>query len=225
MTRPTRVVVADDQALLRGGMRAMLEAADDIVVVGEAGDGAEAVEIALRTHPDVVMMDVRMPVLDGIDATRRLLAAGSRARVLVVTTFDLDEYVLRALRAGASGFLLKTAPPERLADAVRAVARGESLLDPVVTQRLIERHLAAAVVDPETQSRLDELTEREAHVLRLLARGVSNAELGRELFITEGTAKTHVTRLLAKLGVRSRVQAVVLAYETGFVRPGERAST
>jgi DNA-binding NarL/FixJ family response regulator len=217
-----KVVVADDQALLRGGLRAMLEAADDITVVGEAADGAEAVEVVLATHPDVVLMDVRMPKLDGIEATRRLAAAGSRARVLVVTTFDLDEYVLQALRAGASGFLLKATPPDRLTDAVRTVADGESLLDPAVTRRLIERFLGAPEADPDVQGRLGELTDREKHVLRLLTRGMSNAELGRELFISEATAKSHVTRLLGKLGVRSRVQAVVLAYEAGVVRPGEQ---
>ncbi|HEU4658251.1 MAG TPA: response regulator transcription factor [Capillimicrobium sp.] len=216
-----KAVIADDQALLRGGLRAMLEATDDITVVGEAADGAEAVEVALATHPDVVLMDVRMPKLDGIEATRRLAAAGSRARVLVVTTFDLDEYVLQALRAGAGGFLLKATPPDRLADAVRTVAAGESLLDPSVTHRLIERFLGAPEADPDVQRRLGELTDRELHVLRLLARGLSNAEVGRELFISEATAKSHVTRLLGKLGVRSRVQAVVLAYEAGVVRPGD----
>jgi DNA-binding NarL/FixJ family response regulator len=220
--RPIKVVIADDQALLRGGLRAMLEATDDIAVVGEAGDGPEAVDVVLATHPDVVLMDVRMPKLDGIEAIRRLAAAGSRARALVVTTFDLDEYVLHALRAGAGGFLLKATPPDRLADAIRTVARGDALLDPTVTRRLIERLLGAPEADPEVQRRLGELTERELHVLRLLARGLSNAEVGRELLISEATAKSHVTRLLSKLGVRSRVQAVVLAYEAGVVRPGEQ---
>lgn len=218
-----KVVVADDQPLLRGGLTAMLDAAPDLTVVGQASDGAEAVDVALATHPDVVLMDVRMPTLDGIEATRRLLASGSRARVIVLTSFDLDEYVLYALRAGAAGFLLKTASPEALTEGVRTVARGESLIDPGVTRRLIERHLAAPESDPDALRRLEQLTEREAHVLRLLARGLSNAEIGRELFVAEGTAKTHVTRLLAKLGVRTRVQAVVFAYETGTVRPGERS--
>jgi DNA-binding NarL/FixJ family response regulator len=216
-----KVVVADDQPLLRGGLVAMLEASDDLVVVGEASDGAEAVDVALARHPDVVLMDVRMPTLDGIEATRRLLAAGSRARVIVLTSFDLDEYVLLALRAGAAGFLLKATSPEALAEGVRTVARGESLIDPAVTRRLVERHLTAPATDPEALRRLEQLTEREAHVLRLLARGLSNAEIGEQLFLTEGTVKTHVTRVLGKLGVRSRVQAVIFAYETGAVRPGE----
>lgn len=220
---PLKVVVADDQELLRGGLCAMLEATDDIVVVGQAEDGAEAVDVALATHPDVVLMDVRMPNLDGIEATRRLLATGSRARVVVLTSFDLDEYVLQALRVGAAGFLLKSTSPERLADGIRTVARGEALLDPTVTRRLVERYMTAPETDPDTLHRLEQLTEREAYVLRLLARGLSNAEIGRELFVTEGTAKTHVTRLLGKLGVRSRVQAVVFAYESGTVRPGDPA--
>ena len=201
----------------------MLEAEDDIEVVAEAEDGAEAVEAALRTHPDVVLMDVRMPRLDGIEATSRLLAAGSRARVLVVTTFDLDEYVYRALRAGASGFLLKATSPGRLADAVRAVAAGDSLLDPAVTRRLVEHFLARPEFDRDARGRLDALTDRERHVLLLLARGMTNAEMGAELFLSEATIKSHVTRMLGKLGVRSRVQAVVLAYETGLIRPGEQA--
>ncbi|HEX8103585.1 MAG TPA: response regulator transcription factor [Solirubrobacteraceae bacterium] len=219
-----KVLLADDQALLRGGLRAMLEGEDDIEVVAEAEDGAEAVEAALRTHPDVVLMDVRMPKLDGIEATRRLLAAGSRARVLVITTFDLDEYVFRALRAGASGFLLKATSPDRLAGAVRTVAAGESLLDPAVTQRLVEHFLARPDLDPAAREPIDELTEREREVLMLLARGMTNAEMGRELFLSEATVKSHVTRMLGKLGVRSRVQAVVLAYETGLVRPGRRTA-
>ena len=216
-----RVLIADDQALLRGGVRAMLEAERDIAVVGEAADGAEAVEEALRTHPDVVLMDVHMPRLDGIEATRRLLAAGSAARVLVVTTFDLDAYVFRALKAGAAGFLLKATPPGRLADAVRTVAAGESLLDPALTRRLVEHFLARPEFDEEAQRPLADLTERERHVLRALARGLSNAEIAAELFLSETTVKTHITRMLGKLGVRSRVQAVVLAYETGLILPGQ----
>ena len=217
----TKVLIADDQVLLRGGLRAMLEAEGDIEVVAEAGDGAEAVDEALRTHPDVILMDVRMPKLDGIEATRRLLAAGSRARVLVITTFDLDEYVFEALRAGAAGFLLKAAPPGTLVQAVRTVSAGESLLDPSVTRRLVEHFLARPQPDEDTQRRLDDLTERAREVLVLLARGMSNDEMGERLFLSPATVKSHVTRILGKLGVRSRVQAVVLAYETGLVRPGD----
>jgi DNA-binding NarL/FixJ family response regulator len=216
-----KVLIADDQALLRGGLRAMLDAEPDIEVVAEADDGARAVDEALRTHPDVVLMDVRMPGVDGIEATRRLLAAGSRAKVLVVTTFDHDAYVYRALRAGASGFLLKATSPDRLAAAVRTVAAGESLLDPAVTQRLVEHFLARPDLDEASTRPLEQLTERELQVLRLLARGLSNAEMGRELYLSEATIKSHVTRMLGKLGVRTRVQAVVLAYETGLVRPGQ----
>jgi DNA-binding NarL/FixJ family response regulator len=218
--RPLKVVVADDQAIVRGGVRAMLDSADDIEVVGEAEDGAQAVEVALRTHPDVVVMDVRMPNLDGIEATRRLLSAGSRARILMLTTFDLDEYVFRAMRAGAGGFLLKATPPERLAEAVRVVSAGESLLDPTITRRLVEHFLAEPSTDPSRQERLEDLTDRERDILRLLARGQSNAEMGERLFLSETTVKSYVTRLLGKLDVRTRVQAVVLAYETGLVRPG-----
>ena len=215
-----KLLIADDQALLRGGLRAILEAEDDLEVIAEAADGVEAVDETLRTHPDVVLMDIRMPRLDGLEATQRLLAAGSRARVLVITTFDRDEYVYRALRAGASGFLLKSAPAERLTEAVRTVATGESLLDPVITTRLVEHFLARPDFDPELRARLDGLTPREREILALLARGLSNAEMGRELFLSDTTIKSHVTRMLSKLGVNSRVQAVVLAYETGLIRPG-----
>jgi DNA-binding NarL/FixJ family response regulator len=216
----TTILIADDQALIRGGLRAMLDAEEDLRVVGEAEDGARAVDEALRLHPDVVLMDVRMPKVDGIEATRRLAAAGSRSRVLVVTTFDLDEYVFQALRAGAGGFLLKASPPERLAEAVRTVARGEEVLDPAITRRLVEHFLARPDLDPEARRRLDVLTDREREILQLLARGMSNAEMGRVLFLSEATVKSNVTRMLGKLGVRSRVQAVILAYETGLVRPG-----
>lgn len=216
-----KVLIADDQALLRGGLRAMLDAEEDLEVVAEAGDGAEAVELALRTHPDVVLMDVRMPRLDGIEATRRLLAAGSRARVLVVTTFDLDEYAFQALRAGAAGFLLKATAPGALVAAVRTVAAGDALLDPAVTRRLVEHFLARPEPDEDTRRRLEDLTEREREVLLLLARGMTNDEMGERLFLSPATVKSHVTRILGKLGVRSRVQAVVLAYETGLVRPGD----
>lgn len=215
------VLIADDHAMLRGGLRAILDGEDDITVVGEACDGAQAVEAALRLHPDVVLMDVRMPQLDGIEATRRLGAAGSRSKVLVVTTFDLDEYVFRALRAGASGFLLKATPPDRLADAVRATATGDSVLDPTVTRRLVEHFLERPDLDAAAREPLEDLTPREREVLQLLARGLNNAEMGRALFLSELTVKSHVTRILSKLGVRGRVQAVILAYETGLVRPGD----
>lgn len=218
--RPIRVLIADDQALLRGGLRAMLEAEPGVEVVAEAGDGAEAVDAALRTHPDVILMDVRMPKLDGIEATRRILAAGSRARILVITTFDLDEYAYEALRAGASGFLLKATPPGTLVGAVRTVQAGESMLDPQVTRRLVEHFLARPEPDADTRRRIDELTEREMEVLLLLARGLTNEQMGERLFLSPATVKSHVTRILGKLGVRSRVQAVILAYETGLVTPG-----
>ncbi len=216
---PLKLVLADDQAVLRAGLRAILEAEDDLRVVGEASDGAEAVEVTLATRPDVVFMDVRMPRLDGIAATRRLAAAGSRARVLVLTTFDADEAVVEALRAGAAGFLLKDGAPDRLADAVRTVARGEALLAPGITRRLIEQHVGRAG-RPELRTALDELTPRELDVLRELASGKSNGEIADALFLAEATVKTHLTRVLAKLGLRSRVQAVVYAYESGLVVPG-----
>ena len=221
--RPLKVIVVDDQAIVRGGVRAMLDAADDIEVVGEAEDGGQAVELVLRAHPDVVVMDVRMPNVDGIEATRRLMAAGSRARVLMLTTFNMDEYVFQSMRAGAAGFLLKATPPERLAEAVRIVAAGDSLLDPMITRRLVEHFLAQPSTDPKLQEPLDTLTDREKEILKLLARGLSNAEMGEQLFLSETTVKSYVTRLLGKLDVRTRVQAVVLAYETGLVRPGEQS--
>ena len=215
---PIKVLIADDQALVRSGIDAMLALEEDIEVVGEAADGAEAVEAALRAHPDVVLMDVRTPGVDGIEATRRLRAAGSRAAVLVVTTFDLDDYVLHALRAGAAGFLLKASSGSRLAEAIRAVARGDSVLDPALTRRLIEAHLAQPEIDPRTARRVEQLTDREHEVWRLLVRGLSNAEMGALLHLSEATIKSHVTRLLGKLDVRNRVGAVVLAYDTGLVR-------
>jgi DNA-binding NarL/FixJ family response regulator len=223
--RMIKVLVADDQALLRAGLTALLGAEPDLSVIGEAADGAEAVELALRLHPDVVLMDVEMPGLDGIGATRRLRAAGSRARVLVVTTFGHDAYVYRALRAGANGFLLKATPPERLPAAVRAVAAGETVLDPAVTARLVEHFLTRPELDTAALRPLEQLTERERQVLRLLARGLSNVEMGRELCLSDATVKSHVTRMLGKLGVGTRVQAVVLAYETGLVRPGDHGRT
>lgn len=217
-----KVLVADDQALLRAGLRALIEAEDDLRVVGEAGDGAEAVDVALATHPDVILMDIRMPNLDGITATRRLLGAGSRARVLMLTTFDADEYVVDAFRSGAAGFLLKDGPPDQLAAAVRTVAAGDSLLAPALTSRLIEEYVGTAPQE-QLQGRLHELTERELEVLEQLASGKSNAEIGQALFLSEATVKTHLTRVLSKLGLASRVQAVVFAYESGLIRPGRTA--
>jgi DNA-binding NarL/FixJ family response regulator len=214
------VLLADDQALVRGGLRAMLETEDDLRIVGEAEDGAQAVEEALLRKPDVILMDIRMPGTDGIEATRRLAARGSTARVLVVTTFDLDEYVFAALRAGASGFLLKDADPDRLVQAIRTVAAGETLLAPSITRRLIEHFVAGPDPAVAATTRFAELTERELEVLGLVARGLSNGEIAETLFLSEATVKTHVTRFLSKLGLRDRVQAVVLAYETGLAVPG-----
>ena len=214
--------MAEDEALVRGGLVALLELEPDMELAGEAADGAAAVEGVLCAHPDVVLMDVQMPVLDGIEATRRILAGGSRARVVMITTFDQDEYVYKALRAGASGFLLKALAPERLAAAVRTIAGGESVLDPTLTRRLIEEYLVRPEPDDRLARRIEDLTDREREVWRLLAQGKSNAEMGSELFLSDATIKSHVTRLLSKLGVRSRVGAVVLAYESGLVRPGRR---
>ena len=216
-----KTVLVDDQVLLRSGISAILGVAPDIEVVGEADDGAEGVELVLAKHPDVVLMDIRMPRLDGIEATRRLVAAGSRARVLILTTFNHDDYVVEALRAGAAGFLLKDSPPERLAEAVRNVAAGESLLAPDITRRLIESHLERGTAQTQLLERFEELTERERDIVRHLARGMSNSDIAATMHLSEATIKTHITRVLTKLGLRSRVQAVVLAYEAGFVRPGE----
>jgi DNA-binding NarL/FixJ family response regulator len=220
---PTRVLIVDDQALVRTGFRMILEAEPDLDVVGEAADGEEAVGEARRLRPDVVLMDIRMPRMDGVEATRRLAgpASSDGLRVLILTTFDLDEYVVEALRAGASGFLLKDVPPEDLVDAIQVVAAGDALLAPSVTRRLLDRfagHLPAA--DPSPPPELGQLTERELEVLRLLARGLSNAEIAAELYVGETTVKTHVGRVLMKLGLRDRVQAVVLAYESGLIHPG-----
>ena len=216
-----RVLLVDDQALVRGGFRSILEGQDDVEVVGEASDGAEAITAALALAPDVILMDVRMPRLDGIEATRRLLADGRcAARVLMLTTFDEDEYVYEALRAGASGFLLKSAPPRELAGAVRTVAAGDALLAPEITRRMVEDYVRRPRLRPDGSTALETLTGRELEVLGLIARGRSNAEIGAELFLSEPTVKTHVTRVLAKLGLRDRVQAVVFAYESGLVQPG-----
>jgi DNA-binding NarL/FixJ family response regulator len=216
-----RVLLADDQELVRSGFRLILELADGIDVVGEAANGREAVQLAKELQPDVVLMDVRMPELDGIEAIGRLRQAGVDARVLVLTTFDLDEYVYAAMRAGASGFLLKDAPREQLVAAVRTVSRGEALLAPTVMKRLIERFVDRPS-PVEAAPALAELSARELEVLRLLARGLSNAEIADELIIGEATVKTHVARILRKLDLRDRVQAVVVAYESGVVEPGSR---
>ena len=218
-----RVLIADDQALVRAGFRMILDAEDDLDVVGEAADGVEAVRQAAELAPDVVLMDIRMPELDGIEATRRVVAAGGEAppRVLMLTTFDLNEYVYEALRAGASGFLLKDVPPEQLAAGIRVVAGGEALLAPSITRRLIQEFAAASPTPPAPPPGLDELTARELEVFKLVARGLSNAEIAAELIVSETTVKTHVARMLMKLGLRDRVQAVVLAYESGIAVPGK----
>jgi DNA-binding NarL/FixJ family response regulator len=215
-----RVLICDDQALVRGGFRAILEGQPDVEVVGEAENGAEAIALADRRAPDVILMDIRMPVLDGVEATRRLVAAGSPARILVLTTFDLDEYVHAAIRAGASGFLLKDVTPAKLLEAIRIVAAGDALLAPSVTRRLLERFASTLPVGDHSRESLGELTARETEVLRLLAGGLSNAEIAAELVVSEATVKTHISSLLRKLGLRDRVQAVILAYETGLVALG-----
>ncbi|BCY08499.1 response regulator transcription factor [Actinoplanes sp. L3-i22] len=219
-----RVLLVDDQDLIRAGLRMILENAGDMVVAGEADDGAAAAELAVATEPDVVLMDIRMPGVDGLEATRRIRAEmPDGPRILVLTTFDLDEYVYSALRAGASGFLLKDTLAADLLSAIRVVAKGDAIVAPSVTRRLIERHIGTSD-DPMTQSPavLDTLTERERDVLELIARGLSNAEIAGRLFLSEGTVKGHVSRLLAKIGLRDRVQAVVFSYECGLVRAGVR---
>jgi DNA-binding NarL/FixJ family response regulator len=220
-----RVLIADDQALVRAGFRMILDAEDDLEVVGEAADGLQAVDSVRRLAPDVVLMDIRMPELDGIAATRRLLAdAGDDGpRVLMLTTFDLNEYVYDALRAGASGFLLKDVPPEQLADGIRVVAGGDALLAPSITRRLIQEFAQAGPPAGPPPPGLAELTARELEVFKLVARGLSNAEIAAELIVSETTVKTHVARMLMKLGLRDRVQAVVLAYEAGVAVPGKAA--
>jgi DNA-binding NarL/FixJ family response regulator len=208
-----RVLVADDQAMIRAGFRMVLGGEEDIDVVAEAANGREAVERAARFHPDVVLMDIRMPEVDGLEATRRILAADRAARVLILTTFDLDEYIYEALAIGASGFVLKDDPPEQLIAAIRTVAAGDALLSPTITKRVIKAF--SRVPRPTPPKVFDELSDRERAVFRLIARGLSNGEIGRELFISETTVKTHVTHILQKLNLRDRVQAVVFAYRTG----------
>jgi DNA-binding NarL/FixJ family response regulator len=209
-----RVLVADDQSMVRAGFRMLLGGEQDIDVVAEAGNGLEAIEKAARFDPTVVLMDIRMPELDGLEATRRILASGAGARVLILTTFDLDEYVYEALSAGASGFVLKDDPPEQLIAAIRTVAGGDALLSPAVTRRVIDQFTRIPRTAPPTE--FDELTSREQEVFRLVAAGLSNTEIAQELYISETTVKTHVTHILQKLGLRDRVQAVVLAYRTGL---------
>ncbi|MEU8359761.1 response regulator [Nonomuraea fuscirosea] len=214
------ILLADDQALVRTGFRMILDNADDMQVVGEAGDGAQAAEMAVQLQPDIVLMDVRMPEVDGVEATRRICTGTSRIRVLILTTFDLDEYVYAALHAGASGFLLKDTLAPDLLSAIRVVARGDAVVAPSVTRRLLERYVGIGVAQAIPAASLDVLTEREREVLSLIARGLSNTEIAECLFLSEGTVKTHVSRVLAKLGLRDRVQAVVFAYESGLVRTG-----
>jgi DNA-binding NarL/FixJ family response regulator len=215
---PVRVVIVDDQQMVRTGFCLILGAESDIEVVDEAGDGSEAIDVVARSRPDVVLMDIQMPVLDGLRATRRIVAAGD-TRVVILTTFERDDYIIEAVRAGASGFLVKNAPPEDLLAAVRVVAAGDALLSPSVTRRVLAR-LAAGTPDPAAAARLDLLTGRETEVLALVAGGLSNGEIAAHLYLGEATVKTHVSRVLAKLGLRDRVQAVVYAYESGLARPG-----
>ncbi|HEX5297961.1 MAG TPA: response regulator transcription factor [Streptosporangiaceae bacterium] len=214
------VVVADDQAIVRAGFRMLIDSEPDLAVLGEAADGAEAVAVARRTSPDVVLMDIRMPVMDGIEATRQITAAGPLPRVLILTTFDLDEYVFGALRVGASGFMLKERPPEELLAAIRVIAAGEALLAPNVTRRLIEHFARQPGPLRPPRGALEQLTVREREVLALIATGLSNTEIAARLIISVPTAKTHVSRILAKLGARDRAQLVVLAFQAGLVRPG-----
>jgi DNA-binding NarL/FixJ family response regulator len=220
-----RVLLVDDQALVRAGFRMILDAEADVDVVGEATDGREAIDQVRSLRPDVVLMDIRMPELDGLEATRRIIAdfdGEGAPRILMLTTFDLDEYVYEALRAGASGFLLKDTPPEQLVAAIHVIAEGDALLSPSITKRVISEFVRGVGPKPASQfPRLDELTARELEVLKLIARGLSNAEIAKELFVSETTVKTHVARILMKLNLRDRVQAVVLAYEAGVVAPGE----
>jgi DNA-binding NarL/FixJ family response regulator len=213
-----RVVIADDQGMVRSGLRSLLEAEPDIEVVGEARDGEETLAVVRRLRPDVAIVDIRMPNLDGLAATRTLVAENTPARILILTTYDLDEYVFEALRAGASGFMLKDGPAEDLMDAVRVLHGGDALLSPAVTRRVVEAFVSAPPAKPPAPA-LQELTQREVDVLRLLARGRSNAEIAAELFVSPATVKSHVSRLLMKLGLRDRIQAVIFAYENAVVRP------
>jgi DNA-binding NarL/FixJ family response regulator len=214
-----RVVIADDQALVRGGFRMILDARDDMEVVGEASDGREAIALVEELEPDVVLMDVRMPDVDGIEATQRIVASGSSARIVILTTYDADEYVFAALRAGASGFVLKDVRPSELVEGIRIVARGDALLAPSVTRRLLDRFAGTLPETAAAPPDLGELTDRELEVLRFVALALSNAEIAARLVLTEATVKTHVSSVLRKLGLRDRVQAVVLAYDHGLVRP------
>ncbi|MDX6302086.1 MAG: hypothetical protein QOF53_3300 [Nocardioidaceae bacterium] len=216
-----RVAIADDQALVRGGFRVLVDSADDLTVVGEAADGAEAVALVEQEKPDVVLMDIRMPTMDGLEATRRIVGSASDTRVLVLTTFDLDEYVFAALKAGASGFMLKDTPPRDLLWGIRTVAHGDALLSPSITRQLIAEYVNRPTSQPATPPpQLDGLTDRELEVLVLVARGWSNGEIAERLYITAATTKSHVSRLLMKLGVRDRAQLIVMAYEVGLVSPG-----
>jgi DNA-binding NarL/FixJ family response regulator len=217
-----RVLLADDQPIVRAGLRTILDLANDIDIVGEAADGGEALALAGALAPDVVVMDIRMPVLDGIEATRQISRSANPARVLILTTYGLDEYVYQALRAGAAGFLLKTDPPERLVDAVRVVAAGDALLGPAATRRLIEQYVAGPPPRSRPPAELAQLTDRERKVLDHLAGGLSNHEIARTLYVVDGTVKTHVARILAKLGLRNRAQLIVYAYEHGLITPGTR---
>jgi DNA-binding NarL/FixJ family response regulator len=218
-----RVLVVDDQALVRAGFEALVESADDLLVVGSAANGAEAVELARSASPDVVLMDIRMPVMDGLEAAARILAdPGTTARVLMLTTFDLDEYVYAALKAGASGFMLKDTPPVELLEGIRVVARGDALLSPGVTRHLIEAFVRRPAGITAPPAALEGLTERETEVLVLIARGLSNTEIGEQLFVSPATVKTHISRLLMKLDARDRAQLVVLSYETGLVTAPDR---
>lgn len=220
-----RVVVADDEELIRSGLRMILEGEEDIRVVGEADDGAGALDLAVEKNPEVVVMDLRMPGMDGIESTEKIRTRMPSVRVLVVTTFDLDEYVLAALKAGAEGFLLKDSAPETLVDAVRTVASGEALLAPSVTRKLIGHYVGQGSADPELAEAVAELTERELEVMRLVARGMTNSEIASELHLGEGTVKTHVTAVLSKLDLANRAQIVVAAYESGLVLVGESGSS
>ncbi|HEY6962723.1 MAG TPA: response regulator transcription factor [Gaiellaceae bacterium] len=225
-----RILLVDDQALLRAGFKMILDAEAEMEVVGEAGDGREAIDMVRSLRPDVVLMDIRMPELDGLEAARRILSGGvvdgEPPRILMLTTFDLDEYIYDALRAGASGFLLKDTPPEQLVEAINVVAQGDALLSPSITRRVISEFVKGNGPKPQAQfPRLADLTARELEVMTLIARGLSNAEIAKTLFVSETTVKTHVARILMKLGLRDRVQAVVLAYEAGVVSPGDNADS